>query len=148
MANESNQSLNTFNKVVCLFIVVITFSFLFVVLIRKQQGNNLGDLLVSSKLQEKTIYGKEILARDMDAIYPKYYVVYTMNNTYVVQSINYYETESQFNLEFSRLLNSIADYNRKEKMIRYDVSRGEASYDELKNNLSFYVGAPNLVIYE
>lgn len=145
---NSKNGLNTFNKVLCLFIVVIAFSFAFVVLVKKQQGNNLGDMAFNSSFSGKTIYNKEILARDMEAIYPRYFSVYTLNNSYNIQCVNYYETESQFDLEFSRLIDSIIDYNRKEKMIRYTVSEGYLPYDEVKDNLARIVGVNNLKIYE
>jgi hypothetical protein len=91
--------------------------------------------------------GKVIVARDMDAIYPKYYVVYTDDDSYSIYVYNYYETVSQYELEFNRLIDDIVDYNEKDRMIRYLYDRGYGTYNEVLNNLSMLVNSTNLKIY-
>ena len=95
----------------------------------------------------KSEYGKTIVARDTSAIYPKYYVVYTEEEEYSIYVYNYYETSSQYELEYNRLVNDIVDYNAKDKMIRYLYDRGYGTYNEVLNNLSMIVDCDNLRIY-
>ena len=132
-----------FNKILYLFIVVVGFSFAFALLINKQQQNNLADVN-NSKYNEKTIYGKQVVARDMDSIYPKYYIALFMDNSYVIQSIDFYDTNSQYELDFSREKYSIIDYDKSQKMIRYEIKRGKASYEELRDNFAAIIGVDNI----
>lgn len=143
---EQIQELSIFNKILYLFIVIIIFGFAFVVLVNKQQNSTLAD--INSVFKIKTEYNKRLVAQDMDTIYSKYYVVYFYDNMYELHSFNYYETVSQFDLEFNRLLDNIVDYNRKENMIRcYDL-KGIGNYQYVKDNLTTIVGVNNLKIYE
>ena len=87
------------------------------------------------------------MARDSSAIYPKYYVVYVSGNEYTAYVYNYYDTVSQYTLEFNRLLDKIVDYNEKDKMIRYLYDRGYGTYNEVLNNLEMLVDSSNLKIY-
>ena len=91
--------------------------------------------------------GKIIVARDMRAIYPKYYVARVDDDEFSIYVYNYYETTSQYELEYNRLIDNIVDYNIKDKMIRYLFGRGYSTYDELLNNLSTIVECKNLRIY-
>ncbi len=136
------------NKILCLFIVVIAFTLAFALLISKQEGNT--ELLADIKDNNFNVQpevGKTIVAKDMTAIYPKFYVVYIDDFAYSIYEFNYYETISQYNLEYNRLINSIVDYNVKDKMIRTIHSRGYGTYDEVLNNLSMLVGCSDLKIY-
>ncbi len=134
-------------KYLCLFIVVIAFTLAFALLINKQR--NSGDMLdvEGNGFNVKPEVGKVIVARDMDAIYPKYYVARVDDDEFSIYVYNYYETTSQYELEFNRLIGDIVDYNVKDKMIRYLFGRGYSTYDELLNNLSTIVECSNLKIY-
>lgn len=135
-------------KFLCLFIVVIAFTLVFALLISKQEGNPelLADVRNNS-FNVKPEIGKVIVARDMTAIYPKFYVVYIDDDMYSIYEYNYYETVSQYNLEYNRLINSIVDYNIKEKMIRTINGRGYGTYNEVLDNLSSLVNCNDLKIY-
>lgn len=145
--NKSNKELNVFNKTLYVFIVAITFTFAFIILIRKQNGDNLGDVAINS-FDGQSIYGKKLVARDMDMIYPKYYVAYFDGNDYIIHTFHYYNTESQYELEFQRLRYSIVDYNKGDNMIRCDLTRGLGSYDYVKNNFGDIVKSKNIVFVE
>ena len=135
-------------KILCLFIVIIAFTLAFALLINKQDGN--AELLADVKNNSFNIQpeeGKVIVARDMTAIYPKFYVVYVNDETYSAYAFNYYETTSQYNLEYNRLIDSIVDYNIKEKMIRTFIGRDYGTYDEVLNNLSFILECNDLKVY-
>jgi len=133
-------------KYLYLFIVIVVFSFAFGLLINKQNDNYLNDLK-ENNLGVTPELGKVIVARDMNAIYPKYYVIYTDDNEYSIYVYNYYETSSQYELEYNRLISDIVDYNAKDKMIRYIYDRGYGTYNEVLNNLSALVNSDNLYIY-
>ena len=145
--NNSSKELNIFNKTLYVFIVAITFTFAFTILIKKQQGNNLADI-ANDSLNVRSVYGKTLVAKDMDMIYPKYYVAYFDGNDYLIHSFNYYNTESQYDLEFQRLLYSIVDYNKDDNLIRCELNRGVGSYDYVKNNFNDIVNAKNLTFVE
>ena len=134
-------------KYLGLFIVVVAFTFAFVLLINKQQRDTYMNNLNESGFNVKPQVGKVIVARDMNAIYPKYYVVYTNDGDYSIYVYNYYETVSQYELEYNRLINDIVDYNAKDKMIRYLHGRGYGTYNEVLNSLSQLVDCDNLKIY-
>ncbi len=134
-----------FNKVLYLFIVVVGFSFAFVLLINKQQDNNYGDVR-NNYFNERTIMGKQIVARDKNSIYPRYYMALFMGNEYVVHVINYYETESQYNLDFSRDTFTILDYDRSKKMIRNAVTKGKGIFTDVLNELDNIIGVDGLEI--
>ena len=133
-------------KYLCLFIVVVAFSLAFALLINRQQnGGYMND--VNNSFSVKPQVGKVIVARDLNAIYPKYYVVYTDDGEYSIYVYNYYETSSQYELEYNRLIDDIVDYNAKDKMIRYLYDRGYGTYNEVLNNLAMIVGSDNIRIY-
>ena len=133
-------------KYLCLFIVVIAFTFAFMLLINKQNNSYMNDISEGGfNVKQET--GKVIVARDMDAVYPKYYVVYTDEDDYTIYVYNYYDTISQYELEYNRLIDSVVDYNAKDRMIRYIFDRGYGTYSEVLSNLSMLVGVSNLKIY-
>ena len=134
-------------KYLCLFIVVVAFSLAFALLINKQQNGSYMNDTADSGFNVKPQVGKVIVARDMNAIYPKYFVVYTEGGDYSIYVYNYYETTSQYELEYNRLIDQIVDYNAKDKMIRYIFDRGHGTYNEVLNNLSMIVNSDNLRIY-
>lgn len=138
----------TFRKGLYLLAVIIVFSLAFVVLIKKQYGDKrLGDV-VSNEFNVKTVYGKQIVAQDMDSIYSKYYVAYIYDGGYIIHTFNYYNTSSQYELEFNRLIDSIVDYNAKENMIRCFHSSGYLSYDFVKANFGDLINKSNIRIVE
>lgn len=142
---EKEEELSSFNKVLYLFIVVIIFGFAFAILINKQQNSTLAD--ISGAFNVKTINNRILVSQDMNSIYPKYYVAYFYDDVYEIHTYNYYNTVSQFDLEFNRLLDKIIDYNRKDNMIRtYDL-RGVGTFKYVKDNLESIVGVNNLMIY-
>jgi hypothetical protein len=130
-----------------MFVVVITFTLAFALLINKQKGDSYLNDMKENNIGVTPEVGKTIVAKDMEAIYPKYYVVYINGDSYSIYVYNYYETISQYNLEYNRLIDSIVDYNAKDKMIRYIHSSGFGTYDEVLNNLSTLVESNDLRIY-
>ena len=142
----SYQKKDNSTKYLCLFIVIVGFAFAFALLIDKQKDGYMNDANEGS-FTVKPEVGKVIVARDMDAIYPKYFVVYTEDDSYSIYVYNYYETASQYDLEYNRLIDKIVDYNASEKMIRYIYDRGYGTYNEVLNNLSVIVNCNNLRIY-
>ena len=144
-SNEKSKDASM--KYLCLFIVVIAFTFAFVLLIDKQRDSEYMNDIADGGFSVKPEYGRVIVARDMNAIYPKYYVVYTNEDSYSIYVYNYYETVSQYELEYNRLIDSIVDYNEKDKMIRYIYDRGYGTYNEVLSNLSMLVDSNSLKIY-
>lgn len=134
-------------KFLCLFIVIIAFTLAFVFLINKQQLDVYYANVNGNKFSVKPEEGKTIVAKDLKAIYPKYYVAYIYDDEYSLYVYNYYETTSQYNLEFNRLIDKIVDYDAKNKMIRYLQSRGNGTYSDVLSNLSTLVESDNLLIY-
>ena len=128
--------------------IIILFIFAFIILIDKQQDNNLGDIN-DNYLQYKSIAEKQIVVRDLNAIYPKYFVFYLDNtdNTYIVHSFNYYQTDSQYELEFNNHIKYIVDYNYSEYMIRYVYDKGYGNYDYLISEISRIIDSDNYKIY-
>ena len=57
--------------------IIILFMFAFIILIGKQQEreNILADI-VDNEFYLRTIPSKQLVVKDLDAIYPRYYVVY------------------------------------------------------------------------
>lgn len=139
------KGMNNSTKYLCLLLVIVVFVAAFTLLINKQ--NNYMNDINEGGFNITPEVGKVIVARDMNAIYPKYYVVYTNENDYSIYVYNYYETVSQYELEYNRLIDSIVDYNEKDKMIRYIYDRGYGTYNEVLNNLSMLVDSTNLKIY-
>ena len=151
MSQQMNQQMSqqsSSTKFLLLFIVVVAFAFAFTLLIKRQQQDTYYSGAKESEFNIKPEYGKTIVAKDNNAIYPKYYVVYVNNdNEYAIYVYNYYETSSQYDLEFNRLIDSIVDYNAKDRMIRYLHSRGYGAYVDVLDNLSSLVDSDNLIIY-
>ncbi len=147
MEKKKKKKENNSMKVLYLFIVIIAFTLAFLLLInKKNEDSYLADIQENS-FDVRPENGKVIVARDTYAIYPKYYVVNVNNGHYSIYVYNYYDTVSQYNLEFNRLINQIVDYNIKDKMIRYLETKGYGTYDEVLNNLPIIVGNNNLKIY-
>lgn len=135
------------NRVLQIVGICILFVFAFLLLIDKQRKDNLGDIADTS-FGVATIKGQRLVVRDLDSIYPHYLVVYFDNsNNYVIHSFNFYQTESQYDLEYHRLLNHIIDYDRSEYMIRYTYQKGVGSYDYVFNNIENVTGIKNLKRY-
>ena len=129
--------------------IIILFIYAFIILISKQQGvNTLADI-VDANFNIKSIPSKQIVVRDLNAIYPKYFVFYIDNtdNTYLVHTFNYYQTDSQYELEFNKFLKNIVDYDYSEYMIRYVFGSGTAKFNELIEQISFIIDSDNYKIY-
>ena len=144
---QMNKQQSSGTKFLSLFIVVVAFTMAFVLLINKQRQDVYYANANGNSFNIKPEYGKTIVAKDLNAIYPKYFVVYINDDEFSLYVYNYYETVSQYNLEFNRLIDKIVDYNAKDKMIRYLHSRGYGSYTEVLSNLSTLVESDNLLIY-
>ena len=144
--NKKKQKDNSM-KFLCMFIVLIAFSFAFALLISKQQKDEYLDDIKGNNSSFYPQVGKVIVAKDLNAIYPKYYVVNINDGEYAIYEYNYYETISQYNLEFNRLIDKIVDYNAKDKMIRCLHSRGYGDYYALLDELPTLVGSNNLKVY-
>ena len=144
---EVKKTQSNGSKFLCLFIVVVAFTLAFVLLINKQQSDVYYANTKGNGFSVKPQYGKTIVAKDLNAIYPKYYVVYINDDEYSLYVYNYYDTTSQYNLEYNRLINKIVDYNAKEKMIRYLHSKGYGTYVDVLDSLSTLVESDNLLIY-
>ncbi len=135
------------NKFLSLLIVVVCFAIAFVILIKAQQQDAYYNKVKGDSFNIKPEYGKTLVAKDTGTIYPKYYVVYFSEDEYSIYVYNYYETVSQYELEFNRLIDSVVDYNSKDKMIRYLHSRGYGTYQSVIDNLTYIVDSENLIIY-
>jgi len=144
---QIEQRKDSSTKYLCLFIVIVAFTFAFTLLINKQKNSEYMNDIKENNFGIQPEVGKVIVARDMNAIYPKYYVVYVEEDNYSVYVYNYYETTSQYELEYNRLIDKIVDYNAKDNMIRYIYGRGYGTYNEVLNNLSQLVDSNNLKIY-
>ena len=85
----------------------------------------------------------------MDSIYKRYFVIYLDNtdNTYIVHSFNYYNTQSQYELDFHRLKETIVDYNINEYYIRNFYKEGMGTYQEVFRNLENITNLRNIKIY-
>lgn len=136
-----------FNKVLYLSIIIIVFGFAFWLLIRNQYNESKnGD--ISNNFAYHTIAGKQIVAQDLDSIYSKYYVAFIYQNGYIVHAFNYYNTASQYELEFNRLIDLIVDYNAKNNMIRSFYTKGTDDYNYVKDNFKSIIGKDNIKVYE
>ena len=147
MGKKSKKKNDNGMKFLCLVIVIMAFGLAFGLLIKKQFDNSYLNDVSANKLNVIPEVGKTIVAKDNNAIYPKYYVVNISGDAYSIYVYNYYDTISQYELEFNRLINSIVDYNSKNKMIRYIHSRGYGTYYEILSNLPILVECDNLKIY-
>lgn len=130
--------------------IIILFVFAFIILIDKQQKNeNILADMVDNEFYLRTIPSKQIVVRDLDVIYPRYYVFYIDNtdNTYIAHSFNYYQTDSQYELEFSIHRKYIVDYNYSDYMIRYICDSGKGDYEDIMERLPFIIDTFNYKIY-
>ena len=136
-------------KVFCLFVVVVAFTFAFVLLINAQKRENGYENGSESGFNIKPEEGKVIVAKNLDAVYSMYYVVYVNDDEFSIYVFNYYQTVDQYNMDYNREMENdrIVDYNPKDKMIRYLHSKGYGTYDEVLKNLSALVECDNLLIY-
>ncbi len=84
----------------------------------------------------------------MNAIYPKYYVIYfdTTDNTYITHVFNYYQTDSQYEMGYNSQLESVIDYNYEDYMIRCSYNSGSGTYSDVLDELSFIIGTTNYKI--
>ena len=143
---KARQAQDGLMKYLCLFIVVLVFTFAFMLLINKQKDSYMNDINEGG-FEVRPKEGEVIVARDMESIYPKYYVVYFSDDNFTIYSYNYYETVSQYELEYNRVNDDIVDYNEKDKMIRYILDRGYGSYDDVLANLPMLVDSDNIITY-
>ena len=143
--NKKKQIRN--NKFLYLLIVIVMYTVAIIVLINRQSRDVYYLNMTENNFSVSPKVGETIVARDKDSIYPKYYVVYVNNNEYSIYVFNYYDTTSQYNLEFNRLIDKIVDYNSKDKMIRYLHSRGYGTYEEVYENLPALVESSSLLLY-
>ncbi len=130
--------------------IIILFVFAFIILIGKQQDSEtiLADI-VDNEFYLRTIPSKQYVVKDLDVIYPRYYVFYFDNtdNTYIIHSFNYYQTDSQYELEFSNHRKYVVDYNYSDYMIRYVVGDGKGSYDDMIEAVPFIIDTFNYKVY-
>lgn len=129
--------------------IIILFIFAFIILISKQKENdNLGDI-IDNEFYIHTIPSKQLVVRDLSAIYPKYYVFYFngTDNTYIVYSFNYYQTSSQYELELYNHFKNIVDYDENEYMIRYIFDKGKGSYYDLLDEIPVIIDSNSYKIY-
>lgn len=134
-------------KIITTILSIIIFIIAFILLINKNTSNQ-GDIKETS-FNITPEYQKRIVLEDMDSIYKRYFVIYLDNtdNTYIVHSFNYYNTQSQYELEFNRLKEKILDYNINEYYIRYLYNEGIGSYNDVLNNINSITNSRNIKIY-
>ena len=135
-------------KIITVLLSIIIFIISFILLINKNTSNQ-GDIKETS-FNITPEYKERIVLEDMDSIYKRYFVIYLDNtdNTYIVHSFNYYNTQSQYELEFHRLKEKILDYNINEYYIRYIYNEGIGSYSDVLNNLENITNSRNIKIYD
>ncbi len=129
--------------------VFIVFVLVFVILINKQKTDSFGDI-ASQDFNVKTVFNKQLVARDTSSIYPRYFVFYfnKLDGSYIVHSYNYYDTESQYELEFNRHLPKIVDYDYNKYMIRYVYDEGYGNFDEVYSNIQSILDVREVEIYD
>ncbi len=134
-------------KIITTIFSIIIFILSFILLINKN-NDNLGDIKETS-FNIVPSYKERIVLEDMDSIYKRYYVIYLDNtdNTYIVHSFNYYNTQSQYELEFQRLKDKILDYNINEYYIRYLYKEGIGDYSNILNNIENITDSRHIKIY-
>ena len=134
-------------KIITTIFSIIIFILSFILLINKN-NDNLGDIKETS-FNIVPSYKERIVLEDMDSIYKRYYVIYLDNtdNTYIVHSFNYYNTQSQYELEFQRLKDKILDYNINEYYIRYLYKEGIGNYSNILNNIENITDSRHMKIY-
>ena len=134
-------------KIITTIFSIIIFILSFILLINKN-NDNLGDIKETS-FNIVPSYKERIVLEDMDSIYKRYYVIYLDNtdNTYIVHSFNYHNTQSQYELEFQRLKDKILDYNINEYYIRYLYKEGIGNYSNILNNIENITDSRHMKIY-
>lgn len=136
-------------KIISLLAVFIVFVGAFVLLINKNKEENLADIGEQIPFNVQTIKGKQLVARDMNSSYPKFYVVYFgFDDEFDIHVYNFYNSFAEYHSEFNALMDNVLDYNAKEKMIRILYTKGVGEYEKVKNNLGEIVESDNLRIYE
>lgn len=144
--DEINGSKNVY-KFIGFFAITLSFVLVFVLLLNKHT-DNLGDKLESS-FNYETIPLKQLVARNTDSIYPQYFVAFfAKDGSFIVHNFNYYETNSQYDLEYNRLFDKVIDYNPNQNMLRIKYYEGAGNYNEVKNNFGRIIGVDSLEIYE
>jgi len=135
-------------KIFTTILSIIIFILAFILLINKN-SNNQGDIKETS-FNILPSFNERIVVEDMDSIYKRYFVIYLDNtdNTYIVHSFNYYNTLSQYELEFQRLKETVVDYNINEYYIRYLYKKGIGTYQDVLNNLKNIINSRNIKIYD
>ena len=96
------------------------------------------------------LFNERIVLEDMNSIYKRYFVIYLdkTDNSFIIHSFNYYNTLSQYELDFNRLKEKIVDYNINENYIRYVYSSGIGNYNDVINNIENILDTKYIKIYE
>lgn len=138
---------NSYMKIFAATFLIIAFVVVFTLLTNKHT-TAYGDIIDIS-FNYQTIEGKQLVVRDKSAINPKFYVLFfnLKDNTYLVHEFNYYETGSQYDLEYHRLFDNILDYNINDNMLRINLGQGYGNYNNVKNNIASILNITNYEIY-
>ena len=135
------------NKIVSLLMVIMVFTVAFILLINKNKEEKLGDVF-NNNFNLETIPGKQLVLKDMNEDYSKYYVIYFgPSNSFDIHVFNYYNNDSEYQSEFKSLTNNIIYYNPDIKMLRVLYTSGIGSYDSVSNNLATILNSSNLRLY-
>ncbi len=128
--------------------VVLLFVFAFIILIGKQEENKAFADINENNITLRTIEGKQLVVKDLNSIYPKYFVIYfdSTDKTYITHVFNYYQTDSQYEMGYNSQLESIIDYNYNDYMIRCIYNNGIGTYDDVLEELPFIIGSSNYKI--
>ena len=141
-----DKNVEKIQKLFYLGAVVIVFVMAFMLLIKKNQNDNLADVVMDN-FNVKTITGKQLVVKDLNYTYPKYYVIYFgPSDSFDVHAFNYYQNKGQYESEFKSLFNNIIDYNNNKKMIRVLYTRGIGSYQKVLDNLTTILNSNNLKV--
>ncbi len=134
-------------KIFTSILSIIIFIIAFILLINKNNDNQ-GDIKETS-FNIMPLSNERIVLEDMDSIYKRYFVIYLdkTDNTYIIHSFNYYNTLSQYELDFHRLKETIVDYNINEYYIRNFYKEGMGTYQEVFRNLENIINLRNIKIY-
>lgn len=137
---------NGLKKGLTLVGVLVVFVGAFVLLIdKKKKEEMLGDVN-ESNFKLKTQEGKQLVVKDMDSSYDKYYVIYFGEDTFDIHAFNYYNNDFEYENGFNNLISNVIDYNKNERMIRLLYTKGLGSYDSVLTNLSSILESSNLKI--
>ena len=148
MKNRKVKNVQVGNFTIYLGIILVFIS-AFIILIDRHYNNEYLADVVNNEFIYRTIPGKQIVVRDMNAIYPKYFIIYFDNtdNTYIAHVMHYYQTDSQYELEYYNNLDSIIDYNYDDYMIRCLYKKGHGTYQDVLEELSFLINSDNYKLY-